>query len=169
MRALLIAGSFILALATPVLVTRAWAAPVFDTPKALLDYAYKPYFAETFSDDAKDDGENPVLYSQALNTAIAKARAATNEDDVGPIDFDIFVNGQDYELHDLQIGAPTQETAGEAADVPVTFRNFDQPESLVFHVVKENGGWKINDIDALTEGNNWNFMQLLTAPPDDGN
>lgn len=159
MRLLAIALGLLLALVAPV-----FAAPIFDTPKALLDYAYKPYLADKFSDDSKEDGENPVLYSHALNAAIAAAQATTNEDEVGPIDFDVFVNGQDYELHDLKIGDPKPTAQGE--DVPVSFRNFDQQEQLVFHVVKEDGGWKINDIDALTEGNSWNFMQILTAPPD---
>jgi hypothetical protein len=165
MRVFLTVIGLALALVVPALPAPALAAPVFDTPKALLDYAYKPYATDNFSDDAKDDGENPVLYSHALNAAIAEAAAATNEDEVGPIDFDVFINGQDYELHDLKIGEP--KPVGQGADVPVTFRNFEDPQSLVFHMVKEDGGWKINDIDALTDGNSWNFMQLLTTPPDE--
>ena len=156
---LAVVGLYLLSLA-PV-----WAAnsvPVFDTPTALLQYAYAPYATGKFKDDTNQ------LYSSELNAQFRAADANVPADDIGPVDFDVFVNGQDYELHDLAIGEP-RPAVGQAADVPVSFRNFDQPESLVFHVVKENGGWKINDIDALTDGNSWNFMQLLTAPPDDGN
>ena len=82
------------------------AGPVFDTPKALLQYAYQPYSTGDFKDD------NDVLYTKQLNDMFAAADAATPDDEVGPIDFDVFVNGQDYQLTDLTIGDPVPDGAG---------------------------------------------------------
>lgn len=130
------------------------AGQVFDTPKALLDYAYAPYATGSFSDD------NDVLYTKALNDQFKAADAATPEDEVGPVDFDVFVNGQDYQLTDLKIGDPVPE--GEGVKVAVTLKNFDEPQSLLFHLLKEGGGWKINDIKSLTPDNTWRLSQLLT-------
>jgi hypothetical protein len=145
----------LLAMAVPAMA----ATPVFDTPKALLDFAYAPYATGNFKDD------NDVLYSKGLNAMFAAAEARTSEDDVGPVDFDVFVNGQDFELKDLRFGDATPE--GQGVTVPVTFKNFDEPQSLVFHLIKEGGGWKINDIESLTEGSEWRLTTLLTPDPDD--
>jgi hypothetical protein len=136
------------------------AATVFDTPKALLDYAYAPYATGNFKDD------NQLLYSSALNALFATAAANTPDDDVGPVDFDVFVNGQDYQLSELKIGDPMPEGAG--VSVPVTFKNFADAQSLLFHLVKEGGGWKINDIESKTPGEEWKLTDLLTPAPDDG-
>ena len=153
-RALLVFGLLLLAIAP----AQAAAAPVFATPKAVLDYAYAPYKTGKFLDD------NSVLYSKALNGLFAKANANTPDDDVGPIDFDVFTNAQDYQLTELAFGDPVPE--GDGVKIPVTFKNFGDAESLVFHLVKEADGWKINDIDCLTPDQTWTLSALLTAPPD---
>ncbi len=135
------------------------AAPVrtFDTPKALLDYAYAPYATGNFQDD------NDVLYSKSLNALFAADAARTPAGDIGAIDFDVFVNGQDYQLTQLSIGEPMPEEGG--VTVPVTFKNFDTPESLLFHLVREEGGWKINDIESLTAEAAWRLSVLLADDP----
>ena len=156
MRVVLIAIGLILAGLVPM---AANAAPVrtFDTPKALLDYAYAPYATGKFLDD------NELLYSKSLNALFAADAEQTPAGDVGAIDFDVFVNGQDYQLSELAIGDPMPEEGG--VSVPVTLKNFDTPQSLVFHMVKENGGWKINDIESLTEGYSWRLTVLLADDP----
>ncbi|HTJ57065.1 MAG TPA: DUF3828 domain-containing protein [Devosiaceae bacterium] len=157
MRILVAAVGLVLLLLTPVLA--APKVPVFDTPKALLEFAYAPYATGKFADDTN------LLYSSDLNAQFAAAEANTPADDVGPVDFDVFVNGQDYQLSELKIGDPAPE--GEGVSVPVTFKNFNDPQSLVYHLVREGGGWKINDIESLTPGSTWRLTTLL-APDDSG-
>lgn len=154
MRSVFVVMGFLLALLVPAAASLASPPVVFDTPKALLEYAYKPYATGNFQDD------NDVLYSKKLNSLFAAAEAATPDDDVGPVDFDVFVNGQDYQLTDLTIGDPTPE--GEGVMVPVAFKNFDAAQSLVFHLIKEGGGWRINDIESLTPDSTWRLTELLT-------
>jgi hypothetical protein len=154
LRRLLVAFALLMLAAGPTLA----AAPVFATPGAVLDYAYAPYKTGKFLDD------NGVLYSKALNALFATANANTPDDDVGPIDFDVFTNGQDYQLTDLLIGAPVPDAPG--VKIAVTFKNFGDAQSLVFHLVKEDDGWKINDIDCLTPDQTWTLTSLLTASPD---
>ena len=57
----------VLALFVPAAASFAAAPVVFDTPKALLDYAYKPYATGDFQDD------NEVLYTKKLNSLFAAA------------------------------------------------------------------------------------------------
>lgn len=146
----------LLLLSAPVFAATA-APKSFDTPKALLDYAYAPYATGQFEDD------NNNLYSRALNAMFAAADAATPDDEVGPVDFDVFVDGQDYQLSGLTIGDPTPEPGG--VTVPVSFKNFDTAESLVFHMIQEGGSWRINDIESKTPGSEWRLTTLLTPDP----
>ena len=160
MRHILAVVGLLLGLVVPALAVT--ATPVFDTPKALLDYAYAPYATGNFKDDTS------LLYSSELNAQFAAADASSSEDSPGPIDFDVFVNAQDYQLTDLVIGDPVDEGAG--VKVPVSLKNFGDAQSLLFHLIKEGGGWKINDIESLTPGSTWKLTTLLTPDnsPDDG-
>ena len=119
------------------------AGPVFDTPKALLQYAYQPYSTGDFKDD------NDVLYTKQLNDMFAAA--------------DLMVLNKSDLLTDLTIGDPVPDGAG--VKVPVSLKNFGDPQSLVFYMVKEGGGWKINDIESLTPSSTWRLTTMLTPDP----
>ena len=49
--------------------------------------------------------------------------------------------------------------------MPVSLKNFGDPQSLVFYMVKEGGGWKINDIESLTPSSTWRLTTMLTPDP----
>ncbi len=116
MRHLSLAAVALLALATPVL------AEDFDTPEALLEAFYAPYFGEAeFSD------ESPFR-SEALNALYAADEARTPEGEMGALSFDPYVDGQDMDLADFEIGEPVIE--GDVAEVEVTFTNFGEPREL---------------------------------------
>jgi hypothetical protein len=159
-RSAIAALGLLLALLSPAFAAASPAATtVFDTPQALLDYAYKPYASGEFKDD------NDLLYSRALNALFATAEANTPDDDVGPVDFDVFVNGQDFQLTELKIGEAAPE--GQGVAVPVTLKNFGELQTLTFHMIKEGPGWKINDIESLTPGSEWRLTTLLSPDPND--
>lgn len=135
----------------------------FDTARGLLEYTYAPYSTGKFDDD------NNVLYSKGLKALFAADAARTPEGGIGAIDFDIFVNAQDYQLSELKIGEPMPEgDSGNEVTVLVTFKNFNVPQSLIFHLVKENDGWKINDIQSITPGNKWRLSDLLAGDANAG-
>ena len=156
MRKTLAALSLIAAIAAPV---AALAAPVFDTPRALLEYAYEPYSSGNFSDDPYE------LYSARLKGLLEQSVAETPEDEIGPLDFDPFIDAQDYDLSALTIDAP--EVNGDEATARVTFKNFDVEEDLRFDLVKEADGWKIDDIASVTPDLQWRLTDILgsDAPP----
>lgn len=68
----------------------------------------------------------------------------THTDEVGVIDFDVFYNTQDADIKNLSVGQAKIE--GSKATVPVSFTNYDAQETVIFLLVKQNDGWKINDI-----------------------
>lgn len=68
-----------------------------------------------------------------------------SKDEVGALDFDPLYNAQDTEIAELKVG--TAEIKAEKATVNVTFLNFGEEQTIKYLLAKENGDWKIEDID----------------------
>jgi hypothetical protein len=133
------------------------AADRFDTPRALLEFAYKAYSTKDFSDNTQD------LYSTGLKALFDADAARTPAGEIGALDFDVFVNGQDYQLSGLAIDDPV--ISGDKANEAVNFKNFDTAQSLQFYLLKQKDGWKIDDIESLTPDAKWRLSELLATDP----
>lgn len=154
MRLALIVIGFMLAAFAPSI---SHAAQKFDTPGAVLEFAYKAYASSEYTDNTE------VLYSKGLKALVAADAARTPKGDVGAVDWDVFVNGQDYKLSELIIDDAV--ISGDKATEAVSFKNFDETQSIQFYLVKQKDGWKIDDIESLTPGATWRLSELLTADP----
>lgn len=146
----------LVALLWAALAAGAFAAPVFDDPKGLIEYAYAPYENGTFPDDPTE------LYSPTLRQLWADMAARSEAADEPIIDFDPLLNAQDFELSDLIIADPVVK--GDSAEVVVSFSNFGEPQELHFYLVRRAEGWKIDDIEAMG-ANSWRLSELLAANP----
>ena len=69
----------------------------------------------------------------------------THVDEVGVIDFDLFYAAQDADVKNVQVGRA--DIKGDRATVAVSFTNFGTRERIVYKLAKENGAWKIADIE----------------------
>lgn len=151
MRLALAALGFLIALAAPAL------AQSFDTPKALLESIYQSYATDEFPEDSES------IYSQKLKALFEADRERTPEGEIGAIDFDPFVNAQDYDLSNLDIGEP--EITDNLATSTVRFENLGEKNTLVISMVKEADGWKVDDVQS-TEGEvQWKLSELLGEIP----
>lgn len=148
MRLLALIASFFVGLTSLV------AAQTFDTPKALLEAFYQPYFTDDFYED-----ETPYR-SAALNALYANDASGTPDGEMGALSFDPYIDGQDFELADLKIGDPA--ISGDRAEVNVSFTNFGDPVSLTYDLVKENGGWRIDDVASTTPGAEYRLSEIFS-------
>jgi Protein of unknown function (DUF3828) len=105
----------------------------------------------------------PEMYSKRLQALIAKDEAETPEGEVGRIDWDVFVDGQDWELTELKIVLVSQTDTH--AQVRSTFENFGTPNENLFDLVLEDGHWRIDDIEALLPPR-WTMSKILLDAPD---
>lgn len=151
MRLALAALGFLLALAVPAF------AGSYDTPKALLDSIYESYSTDTFPEDSEE------IYSARLKQLFASDRERTPEGEVGALDFDPFINGQDYDLSDLVIEEPV--VSGTLASSTVRFANFGEKDVLVVSMVKETGGWKVDDVESVEGDVQWKLSEILGEVP----
>jgi hypothetical protein len=106
--------------------------------------------------------KSPALLNQANDELVmkraSKSLAAlfkknrdceTKAKGICALDWDFIIDGQDYTLSDVKVGAPA--VAGDKATVTVTFRNFDETDVNVYSFVREGGQWKVEDIET-TQG-----------------
>jgi hypothetical protein len=61
------------------------------------------------------------------------------------LDWDFIVDGQDFTLSNIEVGSAA--VAGDKATVTVKFRNFEDAEVNVYSFVREDGQWKVDDIE----------------------
>lgn len=148
MRLAVLAASFVLVLTGMV------AAQPYDTPDALLQAFYARYLAADA--EFNDEGEFRSSALQALYDADA---AATPDGEMGALDFDPYIDGQDWKITDLEIGAAG--IAGEYASADVSFKNFGEERTLSYDLIKKDGGWKIDDVESKTPGNEYRLSEIF--------
>jgi hypothetical protein len=125
----------VLALLAVVLSAASPPAGVDGDPVALLTAIYK-----TYTDIGPGEDGVPELsgvYSKRLQALIDKDEKETPEGDVGRIDWDLFVDGQDWQLTELKIVPALKEAT--RAEVRATFNNFGEPRDILYTLVLENG------------------------------
>ncbi|CAN7483456.1 DUF3828 domain-containing protein [Pararhizobium sp. LjRoot255] len=131
------------------------AAETFDTPQALLQALYRYDTTET-------DPDAPSLYSpffsDQLNARFQADLDKTEPGDAGTIDFDPVISGNDGEATDIDVGQPI--VIDDTAEVEVTFKN-SVPVTLYYTLVKEHGGWKVDDIANQQGEYPWSLSALF--------
>jgi hypothetical protein len=128
-------------------------AQSYDTPEALLEAFYEPYFNGSFPEDESQ------FRSAALQALYDNDAEITPEGEMGAISFDPYIDGQDYDITDFEIGAAG--IAGDQASVDVTFSNFGEPRALTYELVLEDGGWKIDDVISTNPDNPYRLSEIF--------
>jgi hypothetical protein len=99
--------------------------------------------------------------SVRLRDLFAAYEANASQDEVGAIDFDPFINAQDYSISDVTIVSETID--GDRATVVAAFTNFDRRDELTYSLVREDGTWKIDDIESKNGDYPWVLSALLSG------
>jgi hypothetical protein len=131
-------------------------AAAFDSdPVSLIKAIYKTY---------EEDRPQPKhIYSKRLQALIDKDEKETPEGMVGRIDWDVFVDGEDWKLTELKITLVSK--SADKGQVRATFKNFDQPSNMLFDLVREGGRWRVDDV-TKTLPPRWTMSKILLDAPD---
>jgi hypothetical protein len=133
------------------------AAPADSDPVSLIKAIYATYTSDN------DNPGLPHIYSKRLQALIDKDEKETPEGMVGRIDWDVFIDGQDWKLTELNI-ALVSKTA-DKAQVRATFKNFGEPSNMLFDLVREEGHWRVDDV-TKTLPPRWTMSKILLDAPD---
>jgi len=148
-------STLILGLALSAMIASPVLAETYKTPKALLQALY------AFNTDTADDGPSPysAFFSDHLNEMMQADIDNTPDGEVGAIDFDPVIAGQDGKASNVEIGEPI--LLDDRAELEVQFRNGEEV-TLYYTLVKEHGGWKVEDIADQQGEQPWSLSALLS-------
>lgn len=152
MRTIFIALGMLAVLASPA------AAQSFDDPRALVEHVYSSYLADQIPSDYPRE-----QFSPTLRQLWDDMEARSEELEMPILDFDPFINGQDFDITDVTVADPLID--GDAATAVVTFRNFGMPQEMRYSLIRDAGGWKIDDLESLSEEYNYRLSEILAADP----
>jgi hypothetical protein len=139
-------------------------AAAFDDPKELVEAFYAPYLVEDFDKFIELKKDEDSFFSEGLLALYEQDRADMERvGGIARIDFDPWINGQDFQLTDLFIG-DGEMTGDTTATVPVDFKNMGQENNSWVYVVKEADGWKIDDIENFGPEYPYRLRAILEAP-----
>ncbi len=130
------------------------AAQSYDTPEALLEAFYAPYLNDEIPED------DAQFRSETLQALCDRDAEITPEGEMGALGFDPYIDGQDFGLTEFEIGEPQIE--GDSAIVDVNFNTFDEPRSLTYELVNEDG-WKIEDVVSTSSENPYRLSEIFAA------
>jgi len=130
-------------------------------PEQFVAEVYKKYVA---AQQAHKDYVAPEdIYTPRLAGIFAKDRKMS-KGEVGCIEIDFWVNGQDWKLS--KVNVTSQPVAGHADQkiVVAAFENLKTPEELHFHFVQQRGKWLLDDVDSV-KGEKWTLSKMLSCRP----
>jgi hypothetical protein len=143
------------------------AASAFDDPKALMQAIYAPYIEGRKAPDPDQyySSRLKVIYAKNLAGQVKDPASGESVDTGAPaiLSFDPFIEGQHSLLLDVAITDPV--LSGKYAVANVSFHNFDHASLLSVSLVKEDDGWKVDDIASLGNEQKWLLSWLLQYDP----
>jgi hypothetical protein len=146
--------SFLLAASLFASAAFAQVNPAEPDPSAWLKQVYALY-AKAQGNEKLQGAANMELVEKRASKALAAlfqqdADCVKKSEGVCALDWDFVVDGQDYQLSQVKVG-PTR-IAGDKASVTVSFLNMKTPCVNVYAFVKEDGVWKVDDIETRPKG-----------------
>ena len=131
------------------------AAPAPD-PAAVIRPLYDRYLTEgaqfpEFRDQAP--------WSASLWTQLEAMMARSEALNEPILDFDPLIDAQDYQITNLNV-TTDGVVENSHATVRASFANAGRPTEVVYDMVWENGGWRVDNIRA----SNWDLRQIASAP-----
>ncbi len=111
------------------------------TPEDMLRGLYAQYDGHAHGHDAHRVDVKAMMTPQLAHAYARVTRAVAG--DAPPLDWDIFVNGQDYDVQHLNLSTAQ---AGKGETVTAAFDNLGQPVTVIYAFAHTPGGWRIDDI-----------------------
>jgi hypothetical protein len=122
-------------------------AQSFESPEVLIESLYAGNIIES-----SDDAPSPysAYYSRELNRLLREDRDATPQGEVGAVDFDPVIAGQDGMAENIEMTPP------------ILIDDTAEPVTLYYTLVREQGGWKVDDIANQQGDYPWSLRDLLS-------
>ena len=129
--------------------------------KAFLEKIYATYKGKNSNGLRLDSAAELRRYFEPTLAAlmIKDMNEAARHHDVGALESDPFVDGQDWEIGPVTI--TVTDTASDRATATAKFENLKTPKTVVYDLVKLKQGWRIADITWQRSESPWTLRSLF--------
>ena len=158
--------SLMVAALLPMLAPGVQAAESYDDPKALVSAIYDDYhLGRTVADPSVYYSTRlKGIFDQAIeNDVFASDAAMSGSEFTLDAVFNPFLPDLNALLFDVAIGEPA--VINDRALVTVSYHNFDQPRLLSISMIKQDDGWKVDDVSSMGNEEHWLLSWALTYDP----
>ncbi len=142
------------------------AAEVFGNPGELVAAIYDDYnLGRTVADPSVyySTRLKAVLDQSIENDVFASDAAMSGSEFTLNAVFNPFLPDVNALLFDVAIGEPA--IIDDRAVVNVSYHNFDQPRLLSIAMIREDDGWKVDDVASMGNEDHWLLSWALTYDP----
>lgn len=132
----------------------ALAQPIAD-PVAYVKKNYQLLAADKYHPD------DPSTFTPRLK-ALFDLEKKDAGGEVGRLDFDYWINGQDGKVANVSVkGVPVEGAARDREVVIATFKSLSTPEEIHFYFEKAGGRWLLDDVRSLKGEEPWTLSLIL--------
>lgn len=143
----------IVLVAMMMLAAPALAQPIAD-PVAYVKKTYQLLAADKYHPD------DPSTFTPRLK-ALFDLEKKDAGGEVGRLDFDYWINGQDGKVSNVSVKGVPVEGAKDREVVIATFHNIDRQDEIHFYFEKIAGHWLLDDVRAVKGGEAWTLSLIL--------
>ena len=134
------------------------AATEINEPASFVSEVYR-HLIESQSNNSSYSPPQDI-YTERLS-ALFRQEARRAKGEVGCLDFDFWVNGQDWMLKDVTV---TSKLLGADREIVIArFRNTGTPEEIHFDFRKSAGRWRLDDVESVKD-TKWTLSKILMCP-----
>lgn len=133
------------------------AATQIPDPAGLIRPLYDRYLTPPNPDEEPPPFSRQAPWSAAMSTAIQALEARANTDPYAPaLDFDPFTHGQGGAITNVQVTTDAVAENSHAV-VRAMFTRAGAPDEVVYDLIWEDGGWRIDNM----RGSDWDLRAFL--------
>ena len=131
------------------------------SPEATVDYYYSVVVRRYMEDHDTSQMNFTDFYSAELKDLLTKAAKKERiYHEVGPVDWDIWINAQDFDNLSVK-NVDRYQTDDGSVVVEVTLRNTGTENKLYLTLVNENGLWMVDNFEYPGDNKNISLKPLL--------
>lgn len=127
----------------------------------------RPLYARYMTDPATTTFpslEEQAPWSASMRQALVDMMARSEQADAPILDFDPFANAQDWQISNLNVTADSIVPESHSV-VRASFQNGGAPQEVVYDLVWEDGGWRVDNIRSSGPETGWDLRQIANSNP----
>jgi hypothetical protein len=108
--------------------------------------------------------EEQAPWSASMRQALVDMMTRSEQAQAPILDFDPFVNAQDWQISNVNVTTDSVAENSHAV-VRASFQNGGSPQEVVYDLVWEGGGWRVDNVRSGGPPDGWDLRQIANSNP----